>query len=356
MNLIKRLKSNFEIIAFADNDLNKVGNYLNNKLIISPKQMLSYDFDYIIIASQYYHDIYNQLIDIGYSCNKICSYSEFLQDILENDNDFFVGQFNDLIFDYSKKISNYSTLIFGMSCAFYGVDSSKIHKSFNFALPSQDVYYNCKLIDKIIDNNKENLISNIVIELNIYSFLFNLSKAKSQRYKIARYLDYTDDTHNGDTRYFQRLTVFLKLTKKIIDIYYNKSKYNYVIKSNRLALITENDKKEGKKFAEEWVDKKYIDTEIENYNLLDNILFKLTTYNINIVILVMPATSYYRENFPEEVLGNFYDFIYKLKSIYKFKFIDLYDSAQFNDNDFFDSVHLNKYGAEKATEILNDFI
>lgn len=356
MNLIKRLKSNFEIIAFADNDLNKVGNYFNNKLIISPKQIINYDFDYIIIASQYYHDIYNQLTDIGYSCKKICSYSEFLPHILENDNDFFIGQFNDLIFDYSKKFSNYSTLIFGMSCAFYGIDSSKIDKSFNFALPSQDIYYNCKLIDKLIHNKKENLTSNVVIELNIYSFLFNLSKAKSQRYKIARYFDYTNDIHNGDAKYFERLTIFLELTKKIMDVYYNRNNYDYVIKSNRLSLITENHKKEGKKFAEEWIEKKYIDTEIENYNLLEDILFKLITYDINIVILVMPATTYYRENFPIKVLENFYNFIYKLKSIYKFRFINLYDNSQFNDNDFFDSVHLNKYGAEKATKILNQYI
>lgn len=50
------------ILAFVDNDHNKQGNMLNNLPILSPAEISTMTFDVIYIASQYYLDIYKQLV------------------------------------------------------------------------------------------------------------------------------------------------------------------------------------------------------------------------------------------------------------------------------------------------------
>lgn len=63
-----------EIIAYIDNDLTKVGDILNNKPIISPREIDNYKYDYILVASQYYNEINEQLIKLGVNKKKVFSF------------------------------------------------------------------------------------------------------------------------------------------------------------------------------------------------------------------------------------------------------------------------------------------
>lgn len=66
-----RIMQNFEVIAFADNDITKRGSIIDGKTIISPKEIINFQFDKVIIASQFYPDIARQLINLGVSETKI---------------------------------------------------------------------------------------------------------------------------------------------------------------------------------------------------------------------------------------------------------------------------------------------
>lgn len=71
-----------EVLAFVDNDKNKIGKNLNGIKIISPSIIYRYDYDYIFIASMFIIEIYNQLIDIGIDENNLVSY-EINLDIMQ---------------------------------------------------------------------------------------------------------------------------------------------------------------------------------------------------------------------------------------------------------------------------------
>ena len=63
-----------EIVAFIDNDFNKHGHKFEDKLIISPKEIFDYDYDYIIIAIIKYKSVYEQLILLGILDSRIIPY------------------------------------------------------------------------------------------------------------------------------------------------------------------------------------------------------------------------------------------------------------------------------------------
>ncbi|PIC94704.1 hypothetical protein CSV69_15455 [Sporosarcina sp. P26b] len=56
-------QTDYKILAFIDNDKNKHGNLIGSILIVSPENMKKYDYDYIIIASVFYKEIKNQLLN-----------------------------------------------------------------------------------------------------------------------------------------------------------------------------------------------------------------------------------------------------------------------------------------------------
>lgn len=62
------LDENWEVIAFADNDINKIGRRFEGKDIIDPKNLI-YDvmYDYIIVATMVKDQVIKQLLSIGIS-------------------------------------------------------------------------------------------------------------------------------------------------------------------------------------------------------------------------------------------------------------------------------------------------
>ncbi|TCT14025.1 macrocin-O-methyltransferase TylF [Natranaerovirga pectinivora] len=60
-----------EILAFVDNDINKQGNKYNEVEIVNPEAIHSLSYDYIIIASMFYEEILEQLLNMKIDKNKI---------------------------------------------------------------------------------------------------------------------------------------------------------------------------------------------------------------------------------------------------------------------------------------------
>lgn len=64
-------KSNYEIIAFCDNDISKHNTYIQNIKVIPPEKLSLFNFDKIIITSMYEDEIFKQLIDMDIKKNQI---------------------------------------------------------------------------------------------------------------------------------------------------------------------------------------------------------------------------------------------------------------------------------------------
>lgn len=63
--------NNFDILAFLDNDKFKQGKYLDGKLIEKPENHYKYNYEGIILASEYYLEMREQLIGLDVSSEKI---------------------------------------------------------------------------------------------------------------------------------------------------------------------------------------------------------------------------------------------------------------------------------------------
>ena len=82
-NVCERLTKNTkkdQILAYVDTDPSKQGKLFNNLPIISPNDIVKFDYDYIVIASdRYYVEILNQLIKkCNILQNKILRYDEYI--------------------------------------------------------------------------------------------------------------------------------------------------------------------------------------------------------------------------------------------------------------------------------------
>ncbi|MER2000971.1 MAG: hypothetical protein ABS882_14490, partial [Lysinibacillus sp.] len=55
-------QNEYQILAVADNDLNKAGTLLENIQVILPLDIQKYSYDKIIITSMYFNPIYKQLV------------------------------------------------------------------------------------------------------------------------------------------------------------------------------------------------------------------------------------------------------------------------------------------------------
>jgi O-methyltransferase len=66
--------NNVKIVAIIDNDEKKWDTSLDSYKVISPQEICKYTFDFIVITSQFYDQIMQQLLSIGIDKNKIINF------------------------------------------------------------------------------------------------------------------------------------------------------------------------------------------------------------------------------------------------------------------------------------------
>jgi len=71
LNTMIYVRKVFNVMCFADNDKNKYGNILHNKIVINPKEILQTNPDFVLIASCYSNQIFKQLTLLGVPDSKI---------------------------------------------------------------------------------------------------------------------------------------------------------------------------------------------------------------------------------------------------------------------------------------------
>lgn len=347
-NEFVRVKSrNVNIIAYVDNNYKKWNKTLDGVEIIQPQKINQYKYDYIVIASQYVYDIYNQLISMGISEDKIFKYKEFTG-LKDNYIEQSLIRF--------KNGKNITVVITGTSYAMLGIEPDLMkYPSHRFAYPSQDLYYDYNIMKLILKNkiNSEN-IRYCIIGLCYYSFHYDMSLS-AMKNKCIYYYKLLGERHN-----FKEIDEYIKkinVTLKIGDILVDKDKLKKKNCKPSYRFIMEANKEEkGAMQAKLDSNKHYPDTVKENFYTLDAYIKMLLKYKIKPILVVFPTTSYYNNNFNETLANEFLNLIYKLTNKYNVQFLDYFKSEKFSDFDFYDVSHLNKNGAKKMVCILNEDI
>ncbi|WP_353846120.1 MULTISPECIES: chemotaxis protein [unclassified Clostridium] len=345
------LNSKVKILAYVDNDKNKWNCKKNDKTIISPENIEKYDFDYIVIASQFNEEIYDQLLKMNVNKKKIFQHTKFM-DNYWNYYKFYVDYF------ISDLHEPYDLIITGISYASSGFKvNTCIKKAFKLAFASQDLFYDYHTIKYLLENykNKMSKVKRVIIGLSYYSFEYDMSLS-AMRAKTTLYYDVIKQSHNFKdvNNVYEEFNINENIAYKLLN---KKEDNNFDFNWTTLELKELKYKEKiGRKQAEIDCRKNYPKTVNENIEIFESYLKILKDNNIQPIVVVFPTSKYYNKYFSKRIEDKFHSIINEAEEKYKFQYIDYFRSERFNDDDFQDVSHLNINGAEKFTQILNQII
>lgn len=322
------------------------------------------DNDIIIMSRMDSEDLLNQF--------NILIYEDFFEKISVN----VVREYkNNYDYYYLKRIlekgkdGNIDTIVSGSSYGCFGIEGSMMSGAVNCALPSQDLYYATKNIYEICENN--NQIRNIIVCCSYYYFYSDLSKTQNP-IEIKRisnvYYPIFEDLHNCimlPKRENQLLDSEIFDMEKILELYLmgesDEKYFNDNRKRKDFATKLWSDKskewREVKIEEKVWTGKERAlrhnkseerkMTFKENKKIFSELADYCTQKNINLILVVTPATKYYREHLSRTYKDSFYKVLDETKG--DVHLLDLFEDENFADDDFNDMDHLGDEGAAKLT-------
>lgn len=305
----------------------------------------------------------------------IIIYEKFLEKILSNiileyeyNHDYYYLK-NAL--SYAMK-SNITTLISGSSYGAFGIDMSLIKNAVNLSSISQDLYYSQALLKLVCENNVN--IKNIVLCVGYYCFFPDLSKTKNlnELSRISKvYKPLLNDVHNcvllppSSKQLYESNIIDIKfiLDRYTCDEYLKGFFHKDRPRKNFASKIWDDKSKSWKELSnDEKINAGEKRAELHNRNikresslkenivLFQNFVNFCTNKKINLLVVVTPSTSYYRNCLENKFKLQFYDILFKVKGTVHL--LDLSDDESFVDDDFNDTDHLNDIGAQKLTSIV----
>jgi len=94
----------------------------------------------------------------------------------------------------------------------------------------------------------------------------------------------------------------------------------------------------------------------KNKMMIEEMIDKCSQKNVCMIILTIPTYHTYWENLDQEQVDLFVEYCEYLEKQYdNVHYLNMLADERFQTDDFFDADHLNEYGAEKLSRILNDY-
>lgn len=338
-----------DVIAFLDNDKLKQGTQLHDIPIIPPELLHQYQYDYVIIASQFYNDMSKQLLELGVSYKAIL-YSFQIK-----------VPFNPKIFEFINSNVEYEGFITGLSYAEVGINSKYFSRPiYNLGLGSQDLYYDYVSVKHLYNQcgDKMRNMKYALICLAYYSFDYDVSKTKSFEELIYRYFGFGDLHNYADETVIENVKMgraFLDL--EIIDkARFNRDSLLQHQKTNILKYENANDALTSATQSPEILFEKlkafkkdYYRTRVENTKILRDYVNLLRMHNVKPFFIICPVSRCMREVVSSECKQKLDVLLHEYSDI---KILDYFYNPLFEDGDFYDFDHLNKKGAIKFTKLL----
>lgn len=256
-----------------------------------------------------------------------------------------------LLYKYEafKQCDDINTIVLGSSHLANGFIAQ--NNEFNFAMPSQDLYYAYQLYKKL--NNEK--IKNIIIAFSVFTPGLNIIKTKCAQYcipyKILFDIDYNNsldakekNLYESEEKYIKEFKALNKKLKPIKNyrgniLRYPKTKFNKIKAQNRAMKHYKNNQRE--------------DSQIKYCKY---ILKEADKNNQKVYFILPPATKNYRNALPK--VEDLFKCLYSLFDDYKnMQILNYFDSDLFDEKkDFTNEDHLNKNGALKLTQMIRSKI
>ena len=258
-----------------------------------------------------------------------------------------------------KNSNSIKILNFGSSHGYYDIRPEFFSKpAFNLAFVSQSLKYDKFLYEKYATACDS--LEYVVLPISYFSFRSNLDKSK-EWWRIKGYCIYMGcDYYGVNPKYNLEITSKEKKSQ-LKDAFLQQLNYRTC---DTLGFCT-NYKKEYR--AQDWQStgltactrhskgkKENIKT---NLQYLEWIIQDCQTRNIKVILLTTPTFHTYYDVLNqdqvierEEICNNL------VKKYSNVTFLNWLKHEQFDEDDFFDADHLNEYGAEKLTKMLDEYI
>lgn len=274
------------------------------------------------------------------------------------------------------KANNVETLISGSSYGIFGIEP--VMNSINLSLPSQDIYYSCKLVKKALDNNKK--INKVLLCIGYYTVYCDLSKS-SENWRVDEvYYPLLKNRHHQEIDGITKKKWYIKfmetILKKVINailhvffmvkqqyfdqVLHTRKRRRFVVWEDVKSTWIQLDqikKDEAAKKRVSMHEKQLKHSESKKENLLELKLLYEECHmrNIKLDIFIFPFTKEYINNMSETFRQDSLFVIEQLKK-YCDNITDFNKSLNLNAIDFVDCDHLSDLGAKKMTEIVNSWI
>lgn len=265
-------------------------------------------------------------------------------------------------------------IILGNSHANYGVDPKKFDlNTFNLANVNQSIYFDKRLTLKLLENSEK--LEYVFISLdfhslyfsdqgirNVWSYYGNGIKYKNQNYLLENLspslFGYPPKVTLSIFR--KRFLNYIKYGDGALDIYVEKgvnpldSIYNGYIGyegTEGKAFLPKNLKSRAKTFNKKYKNQKIKEEVISDLKSFIRVLKK---NNITPILFTSPTFQEYNGYLKKEYIAINNRDIEEIRLGENLIYWNFMDSPLFSKEDFYDGDHLNKRGAAKFSQILND--
>lgn len=232
----------------------------------------------------------------------------------------------------------------------------------NYSVSGQDLFHAQIVISDIL--KQKNKLKYIVLFVD-YDMLGYDLLSTNQRYTDREYYKYADTMQDmslanrlmATSNFFRCNRDFSVLKEK-----YKRSESNNetVLKQqeeNFIPVTTTNDEKEACRHrATEMTGIKFTRSLVgENQKILQNIIDRVLSSNVQLIIVVPPKRSCFYEYANKENTKLSKDALYQIvESNNVVCFVDMYGNEMFNDDDFVDADHLNPSGVDKIKKVITN--
>ncbi|WP_160687137.1 hypothetical protein [Clostridium sp. C2-6-12] len=332
--------------------------------------------DLLVISSEYPN--YEQLVK-GFP--NIIVWENIYQKFYDYSVNKYLTNYDFYHLKYSLKKAlkpNIESIVVGSSYALFGVEESIINSPcVNLALASQDLYYGTLIGQHVINNNKN--IKNVFIGTGYYYFYNDLSLTQGgEIMRIADvYYPIFRDVHNcKDLPLSQKAILYEEEifdVERIVDsfcsAFYEERNGRYFIEGrdrfelrmvlrgswNQKWFELEDNLQEESAFERANSHNKaikYVDSYKENREILNSFVKFCNERKVNVYLLAFPSTKYYKKYLLKDFQESYLSAVNSIDG--ELKFIDFNDLDIFDNKDFVDMDHLDKSGATKISDYINN--
>lgn len=266
---------------------------------------------------------------------------------------------NDWLCENAQKIEVY---VLGSSHTFYGIEPKQFSSStFNGAHVSQGLKYDLFLLQKF--EQSMDSLKWVILPISYFTITSKGLEYGQEKWRIKNYTIYYDCPYHRFEPEFALESYKFHPKELWSSITSNNSHMSCNEFGRGLNYARENRNEEGWKDSGITAAKRHTVEEIsedivcKNTDYIEEIISICQKHNARLLLITTPTYQTYQENLNEEQLQIMIDVSESIATNHEnVIYLNWLNHPDFTEDDFFDADHLNEYGANKLSVLLDSVI